>query len=80
MIRTGLPSGDQEDSSTFKFEMRPSDLLTTEGDPNNEAGLEEEGVENGAIFDADGKNTQLDSSFDDHHLFKNSILEDSQSI
>ena len=44
MIRTGLPSGDQEDSSTFKFEMRPSDLLTTEGDPNNEAGLEEEGV------------------------------------
>ena len=45
MIRTGLPSGDQEDSSTFKFEMRPSDLLTTEGDPNNEAGLEEEGVD-----------------------------------
>ena len=76
MIRTGLPSGDQEDSSTFKFEMRPSDLLTTEGDPNNEV----EGVENGALFDADGKNIQLDSSFDDHHLFKNSILEDSQSI
>ena len=47
--------------------MRPSDLTNEEG---VQAAV-------GAIFDADGKNTQLDSSFDDHYLFKNSILEDS---
>ena len=66
MLRTEQPSGEIElqDVSDLKYEMRPSDLTN-------------EGAATGTVFDADGKNTQLDSSFDDHHLFKNSILEDS---
>ena len=51
----------------MKFEMRPSDL--TENERINEGGFQ-----NAPIFDEAGKNTKVDSSFDDHHLFKNSIV------
>ena len=58
----------------MKFEMRPSDL-------ENDSDLFLRGEQTPAqekecIFDAAGKNTKLDKSFDDHHLFKNSILAD----